>query len=110
MGKKYLFIISFFLLCGCAKEIIKEEDFKISADVNSNSSKTAGFKTLTSYTDENYRDLEKKTKEESDKEFEIVKSTQVFEKDSDENKNWLKRDWPFALGILGVAAAAALIF
>lgn len=108
-----LLILSAVSFYSCGKELIKPEEFNISTDINANSSKTnPGFKSLTSYTGENYSGIEKMTEEETKKEYEIIKSTDIFnsEKDKEEDKNWLKRDWPFALGILSVAAAAALIF
>ncbi len=109
--KKIIFTLFVaFVLHGCSKELIKEEEFKISTDISQNSNNAPGFKTLSSYTVENYSELEKKTQEETQKEYEIVKSTNPFNYEKNEDKNWLKRDWPFAVGILSVAAAAALIF
>ncbi len=107
-----ILLLSIFLL-SCSKELIKQEEFKISNDISVNSSgKSTGFKTLESYTKENYEIVKENTEKEIEKEYEIVKTTNPFtsERDKQEDKNWLKRDWPFGIGLLALIAATLAIF
>lgn len=70
--------VSLFLL-SCSKELIKHEEFKITTDVSSNSTgKNSGFKTLDSYTKENYEIIKENTEREIEKEYEILKTTDSF--------------------------------